>query len=423
MNKISISKTSKLFIAATVSCLLFSSAARADINIGAILPLTGALQAYGGTLVKGIKLAVDQVKLASGGIDGKNTPVHLKVMDTQSETQPSISAAQRMVLTENVKGIIGPMSSPNIIAVATSVLPKNDVIIITPTATSPLITTLKDRGFLFRNVLSDAYQGVALSELANLKKFHKVAVLYVNNEYGKGLNATFTKAFTKQGGVILGDAAYSPNKQTYRADLQALTAHGKADALLVIGYPDDGGLTILKESIQNQFFTKFLASDGMFTPNLIKNLGTQYLNNRIFGTAPASSGLNKGAIRFNKLYTNFYKEAPDNVYVASAYDDAAIMLLATAKAAYDHKTNNPTPAQIRDEIYHVTGKREHAAEIYPDDLKEGIELINKGKPVTYKGTLKNMAFDKNGDLVGSIHDFEIWSVSDNRMTFENFPKK
>src|SRR3546814_9884107 len=58
---------------------------------------------------------------------------------------------------------------------------------ISTASTSPEITTLKDDDFLFRTVPTDAVQGRALAQVAREKGVKSVAIIYVNNDYGKGL--------------------------------------------------------------------------------------------------------------------------------------------------------------------------------------------------------------------------------------------
>ena len=75
----------------------------------------------------------------------------------------AIAQAEKMVNDDNVMAIMGPNCSGNTGAVITSVLVPNGIVSISPSATSPALTTLEDGGWFFRTAPSDARQGPVLS--------------------------------------------------------------------------------------------------------------------------------------------------------------------------------------------------------------------------------------------------------------------
>src|SRR3546814_13763617 len=107
---------------------------------------------------------------------------------------------------------------------------------ISTASTSPEITTLKDDDFLFRTVPTDAVQGRALAQVAREKGVKSVAIIYVNNDYGKGLADSFAKAFE---GKVTQSIAYEPKQASFRGELQR-AAQGGAEVLLLLAYPEDG---------------------------------------------------------------------------------------------------------------------------------------------------------------------------------------
>ena len=58
---------------------------------------------------------------------------------------------------------------------------------VSPSATSPALTTIEDNGYFFRTAPSDARQGEVLADIVKEKGIDEVAVTYTNNDYGKGL--------------------------------------------------------------------------------------------------------------------------------------------------------------------------------------------------------------------------------------------
>ena len=268
-------------LAVVSGLLLASMAASAEtVKIGALMPLTGGLQSYGEACLNGVKMAVEEIN-AGGGLLGE--AVVLQVGDTQTKAQPALDAAKKLVSIEGVAGIVGALSSGNTIPVAQTIAAAYGVPLVSPASTAPTITDLADKDFLFRTVPSDAFQGVALAKVVSEQGFKKVAVLYVNNDYGQGLAESFSATFKNDyAGTVTGQAAFEPNNASYRGELSQL-ASGGPEALLLISYPDDGGILIVRQSLEEGLFDSFIFTDGMKAEKVIETIGAQYLDGT-FGT-------------------------------------------------------------------------------------------------------------------------------------------
>ncbi len=375
-------------------CLTMTEIAKADdVVLGALMPITGGLQSYGQSSLNGIKLAVEEANKA-GGIRGKK--VILKVGDTQTKPQSAIDAAKKLVALEGARGLIGALASGATIPINTTVAVPSKIPQITGASTAPAISTLKDNDFLFRTIPSDAYQGVALAKLVKEKGVGKTAIIYINNDYGVGLTENFEKSFLEQGGVITGKVAYEPNKASYRGELLKLSK-GKAQHLLVIAYPDNGGMVILKQALEEGFFGKFIFSDGMKSASIIKQLGAQYLNGS-FGTVPQAVA-SKALEHFKNAYKARYSVFPPKPYIDSAYDATIIMMLAMEKAGT--KDGSKITAAIRS-VTNAPGYK-----VTVGEYAKAISFIRAGKDINYQGAAGDHEFDKNGDVQGTIGHWEI----------------
>lgn len=379
-------------LAALGSLLMAGTALAAGAKVGALIPLTGGLQSYGEASLDGMMLAIDEVNAAGGVLGG---PIEVVVGDTQTKAQAAIDAAKKMVSIDGVVGILGALSSGNTIPVATSVAAVDKVPQISNASTAPAITTLEDNDFLFRTVPSDAYQGKVLAELTDAAGIGKVAVLYINNDYGVGLAESFAANY---GGKITSSAAFEPNKASYRGELQAATA-GDPDALLLIAYPDDGGLLIVRQSLEEGFFDHFIFTDGLKTNQLVDDIGAQYMEG-VFGTAAGNLD-NEASARFAKAYEAKHGEMPPLPYIDSGFDAAMIMALAIEKAGSTDGT------AIRDAIREVTNAP--GEPVGPGDFAKAKELIAAGTDIDYQGAAGNHEFDENGDVSGI---FEHWAIKD-----------
>ena len=65
-------------------------------------------------------------------------------------------------------------------------MPKG-VMMFSPSATSPALSTLEDNDLFFRTSPSDARQGQVIAELLQEKGIKSIAMTYTSNDYGKGL--------------------------------------------------------------------------------------------------------------------------------------------------------------------------------------------------------------------------------------------
>ena len=364
-----------------------------EIDLGALLPMTGDLQAFGETSLNGIQLALTQINDA-GGVMGSSLTV--KVGDTQTAAQPSIDAAQKLVSIEGVVGIVGALSSGNTIPVAASVTSTNGIALISPASTSPLISELDDGDFLFRTVPSDAFQGVALAQITREKGLDNLAIIYINNDYGEGLKDSFAKAFQDLGGTVAGTAPYEQGNASYRGELAQLASHD-ADGLVLFGYPENG-VTILKQSLEEGFFDTFVFSDGMQAPEIIDAIGEEFLDG-VFGTAPQALTDSPAYQTFVTAYEESYGELPPKPFIDSAYDATMLLALAIEKA------DSTEGEAIRDALRDVANPP--GTEILPGEWEQALEAIAAGEDIDYVGASGNVNFNEAGDVAGTFAHWEI----------------
>jgi ABC-type branched-subunit amino acid transport system substrate-binding protein len=379
-------------IAAT---LLAATSAHAEtkLKLGAIMPMTGELADYGPADLSGIKLAVEEINKA-GGVLGSE--VGLVVGDDQTSPQAGVDTAQKLVSIEKVNALVGPLGSGVYIPVAKTVAVPAGIPMISGSATSPVISTLDSKGFTFRTVPSDAFQGVALADVAAAKGYKKVAVLYTNNDYGKGLAETFEKVYTKAGGKITSSTAYEAKQASFRGEVQKAST-GKPDALLLIGYTGDG-VPILKTALESGAFNKFLLSDGLKAPEIIDAIGGQFLEGAT-GTAAAPLPGMPTAEAFKKAYIEKYHETTPKPYIDTYYDATMLVALAAEKA------KSTDGAKLRDAIR--TFSEEGGEKVGPGEFAKAKQLLAQGKKVTYVGASGPLKFDAHGDVGGTFEQWEI----------------
>lgn len=324
----------RTLIAAAAALLATTSLAVAgDTKIGALMDATGPIASFMPPLQNAVNLAIDQINAQGGLLDGKAV---LVVGDTQGGAQTAVDAATKLVNVENVPVIMGAFMSGTTIAAANAVAIPAGVVMISPTATSPAITDLKDNDTMFRLVPSDNYQGSVLAKMVMDAGLKKVAVTYVNNDYGVGIGNTFIEAYKKLGGEITAAEKHEEKKNSYRSELATL-AKGSPDALIVVAYAGDSGSTIVKQAIEGGLFTKFVGTDGLRDDALIKEVGAEALKDSFFSspTSPADNAMQK---KLHDLFNAAYKEGADKAFVDQTYDATFLAALAVEKAGSSDKT-------------------------------------------------------------------------------------
>jgi ABC-type branched-subunit amino acid transport system substrate-binding protein len=386
----------KAFLVGVVLIFSFAfivSAPAAEIKVGTLLAHTGPLKEFGPNIQNGAVLAAKQ--LAEAGFE-----IQLIHEDSETSAIPATNAAKKLVEIDKVVAIVGALASGVTVPVAESVTCPNNVIMISPASTSPLITVLPaDQGkdFLFRTCPSDALQGVVAGRLAATYN-STAAVLYVNNPYGQGLAEEFKRAFEKRRGKVLAMVPHDEKAaESYTAELKKALA-GKPDRLCAFSYPEHAKV-YLKEAIEFFKFKKFLFCDGTKSEDIVKAIGMWNVEGQM-GTAPGSAG-GEPYVLFNVQYMSEFGRLPPLPFITNAYDGVAVVGL----AAYATKIKGLplTSANIRDYLRIVANPPGEF--IKPGEFKKAFELLKAGKPVNYEGAAGSVDFDKNGDVITPI---EIW---------------
>ncbi|MBK1697924.1 ABC transporter substrate-binding protein [Rhodovibrio salinarum] len=369
-------------------------AAAQDVEIGAVMPLTGDLADFGETSSKGVELAIKEIN-AAGGVLGED--LGLSIADTRTSPQAGVDAAKKLVNVENVAGLVGALSSGVTIPIAKSVSSQEGVPQISNASTSPVITNLEDNGYLFRTIPSDQLQGVVLGDIVYDEGVRSVAAVYVNNDYGEGLAEVFKSQFEKRGGKVTTMLPYEKGKASYRGELSN-AASGDPDALLLVGYPENG-ITILRQALEEAYFDQFIMTDGMKTPKVVEAIGGQYLANTI-GSTPTAFDTD-GAEAFTKAYQDEYGSLPPKPFIDTAYDGTYLLALAMQAAG------STDGEKVRDALHDVSNPP--GVKVGPGEWAKALEALKNGEEVNYEGAAGPHDFDENGDVPGII---EHWTFTE-----------
>ena len=312
----------KIFTTLLALCLL-NTASFSDVKLGIILGFTGPIESLTPDMAAGAELAIDEINKSKHFSMGKVSGV--RADSTCVDSAAATTAAERLITSDKVNGIMGADCSGVTTAILQQVAMANGMVMISPSATSPALSTVEDNGLFFRTAPSDARQGQVVADILKEKGLTNIAISYVNNDYGKGLAASIEENHKAAGGTVTISAPHETDKGDYSAEVGALAQAG-GDILVVAGYLDQGGNGIIQASLDTGAFDIFFLPDGMIGEGLPKEIGSG-LNGSI-GTVPGTDS--PGAAKFSDMATAAgFKSGP---FAMESYDAAALMLLAMEAA-------------------------------------------------------------------------------------------
>tara|TARA_Y100000758_G_scaffold120160_1_gene84708 strand:- start:652 stop:1842 length:1191 start_codon:yes stop_codon:yes gene_type:complete len=373
-------------VAAALVSIAASPVYAGEVKIGVLNALTGPIPDLSAVILES-ELAAAAYINANGGMWGGDTLV-LASGDSGCDAKAGVDAATKIVNVEQASIIVGPLCSGATIGATQAVTIPAGVVNISPSATSPAITGLDDNDLVFRVCPSDAYQGVTIAKLARSMGYSRLAATYANDDYNAGLHDVFVKAFEELGGTITKDQMHEANKASYRSELAGLSwslEKGKPEALALFAYYNGSGITIMRQSLENGFFNKFIGGDGMIAQEVIDEIGADNLGGAVFtkGTADTTSS-------HFKTFAGLF-DRPSDPYTAQAWDAVMIAALALESAG----------SATRDLIAHVRSvANAPGVEVGPADWAKAKALLAAGEEINYQGIAGANEFDVNGDVAG-----------------------
>ena len=358
----------KLVVAFMASNMIAGFSFADEIKLGIIFGFTGPIESLTIPMAMGAELAMKEVS-DSGAFLGGSTVTPLRADSTCIDSAAAVAAAERLVTSDKVHGIVGGDCSGVTGAILQNVARPNGVVMVSPSATSPALSTAADDGLFFRTSPSDARQGQIMTEILMENGVSSVAVTFSNSDYGKGLAEAFETAFVKAGGKVTINAAHEDGKADYAAEVGALAAAG-GDVLVISGYIDQGGGGILRAALDTGAFDTFHFPDGMISENLEINYGDEVNGSR--GQHPGTDS--PGMAKFASMAADFDGSSP---FAPESYDAAALIMLAMQAAGSSASADYMTKIM---EVANAPG-----TQIFPGELAKALEILAGGGDIDYVG--------------------------------------
>ena len=337
-----------------------------DVKLGVLFGFTGPIESLTPSMADGADLAIKEVN-DSGALLGGLQVVAVRGDTTCIDSAAAVAAAERLVTSDRVNAIIGGDCSGVTIAMLQNVAKPNGIVMISPSATSPALSTIEDDGLFFRTAPSDARQGAVIADILQEMDIQEAAMTYTNNDYGKGLADSIAANVEMRGGTITISVPHEDGKGDYSAEVAALAAVG-GDILIVAGYLDQGGKGIIQAALDSGAFDQFFLPDGMIGDSLVEAIGPD-LDGSI-GTVPGTDSA--GAARLEEMLG-----MAAGPFVSESYDATALILLAMQAA------NSADSGAFRDHVMAVANAP--GEEILPGELAKALGILAEGGDIDYVG--------------------------------------
>ncbi|MEK7205321.1 MAG: ABC transporter substrate-binding protein [candidate division NC10 bacterium] len=343
-----LSRRGFLIVLAAIAVLATTPAlAQESIKIGFFAPITGPAAADGASAQHAVELAVKEVN-AAGGIKGKK--VELIVYDDRLNPQEAVAIANKLIEKDQVIGVVsGSYSGPT--RVTAPIFAKAGVPMVAGYAVHPDVTKAGESNF--RNGYLGTVEGAAAAELAvKTLKAKRIAVLSMDNDYGRELGDGFKARAEKLGATVVSYQAYKfPGEREFRPFLTRVK-EANPDLLFACGYYNEGAL-ITRQAKELGLKVPIVGTEGMDSPKFLELAG------------PAAEGLmittNLDRDDPRPLVQNFlknYRQAygiDADMVGASSFDAFKILVAAIEKAGTDQKAITKALMETRD-YNGLTGK-------------------------------------------------------------------
>ena len=356
--------------------------AETPLKIGLLLNFTGSPEASADR-ERAFNLAIRHVN-AGGGVLGM--PVEGVSADATSDPAIAVEAARSLVVVQGVHAIVGPNASSAALPIARSVSGALEIPTISPSATSPQLSGVEDGGYFFRTALSDAAQGPVLARVTWDGGFENVGLIYQDDAYGRGLASAFEDSWKGTLRVVSVDTGQT----AFLSELEESSNAG-AQALVVIAF-EGQALSIVREAIDEGFYSRFVFGDAAKRVSLVREIGGDKLGG-MFGTAGASAPGNAATAAWEASFMTEYGDLPVLAYVKETYD-ATVALALAAQAA-----GSVEGAAIRDRLREISGPPGRAVPGTAEGAADALSMLAEGRDIDFDGAANTLDWDENGDLL------------------------
>jgi len=311
------------------------------------------------------QLAAEEIN-AAGGIGGRR--LQLVFADDSGSEDRAVRIAKAFSDSAAMVAVVGHLSSNTTLAAGRVYSASADpLVMISPSASSPDLTGFSP--YVFRVTPSDLNQGQQIARFARRSLeggsdgggARRAGVIFINNEYGRGLRQAFAAEFSGLGGVILEEDPYLPDTPSLEPYLSRMRQRGGVE-VLVLACERPGAELALRELRQLGLHWPVIGGDALTGIEGPLAEGVRFSSTYL----PQQPGERNAA--FVAAYARAFKgERPDH-RGAGAYDILRLLAQAIGAVGADR-----------------------------DAIRDYIAQVGTTRPA-FEGVTGTIAFDANGDV-------------------------
>ena len=356
------------------------------VSIGMANSLTGSLDTFGERNQRGKQLALEDINEV--GLRGGE--LEIVEEDTESQSGPGVSAAQRLVNQEDVPILVGAVSSSVSVAIYESVIQGTDVDQISQNSTSPDLTSFPE---LTRMSPPGRAQAGAIAQLVEDDGHNSVAVAYINNAYGQGVADVFREEF---GGSVGYFQSHSQEQSSY-SDVVTAMDGSDADAWVFVTYQPEF-TTMGQEAFDRGYQPPVYGADSVTGPDVLDQVPDDFLEG-MKAVVPSAAVTQDNYRNFAERFQEEFDTDPTS-WATYCYD--AIVTAALAIEASEEATAEGIANETVKEVTRPGGEEVFTYQEAHDVLSDG-----GAGDVNYQGISGPVELDESGDPEAFLQVLEV----------------
>lgn len=354
------------------------SRAPIELQIGVLIPVTGALESASPAMRAGIESAIADVNAAQVGIT-----IAAEYRDAgDSTTDTGLTSATELIAL-GVDAIVGPLSggvARKVIGPITSA----GIVQVSPGTRSPDFARADDNGLFWRTAASCVLEGDALGAKAAEDGNTSVAIIHQTDFCGPELAASAAVAFERAGGKTVVPVTFGPDGNSLEAAVVEAIAAAPSAVIVLADQSRDSLAPLLASGVQGSQ----LYLSGLGASDLSADFPAGSLT-RATTSALGASVTTEFAERLRETDPGL----ADVTFAAESYD--AVIVLALAALAAGETRGEDLAAELQS----VTGGIRGGT--LCETFDACAELILAGEMADYDGPSGAISFDKTGDAAGA----------------------
>ncbi|HNJ82972.1 MAG TPA: ABC transporter substrate-binding protein [Piscinibacter sp.] len=343
-------KLKRLLLAAAITLIGASGAARADITVGVTVSATGPAASLGIP-------EKNTVDLMPKTIAGQK--INYIVLDDGSDTTKAVANTRKLITEDKVDVVLGSTITPNSLAMI-DVVAENQVPMISMAASARIVEPVDaKRRWVFKTPQNDIMMSLAIATHMANNGVKTVGFIGFADAYGEGWYGEFAKVAALKGLQIVANERYARTDTAVTGQVLKIVA-AKPDAVLVAGSGTPAALP--QKTLRERGYTgKYYQTHGVANADFLR-VGGKDVDDTFLPAGPvlvaeqlpATNPVRKSAQAYVAAYEAAHGKGSVSTFGAHAWDAGLLMTAALPAALKKAKPGTPEfRVALRDAIEQV----------------------------------------------------------------------